>query len=818
MSCINCANKRDTGLDFACECDQFVHPIPLNIGAGLDTLPRQIATFPEFRRAMLHSIKDQEIEIIDQNNVLVKLKPLSNWRARDNDDLGIMLLEMWAYICDSLSFYDQVLANETYIRTSFLRPNLRKLVALLGYIPRPTVGSVVELAALADGRLQLKLPVGTAFRSGAFEGNPPQVFELETDTFIHSLTNKFAIKAPHLGKISQNNPKEFLLDLKGEIKPDNLLLIINNADAGQNSGEKVLALEKYVGNDQATYNKLFFNNPTKLLVNAKLKDIQLFKPNLSAGLWTLNDTANTINSNNIILNVLSSQIKANEYILMAYQNQLRWYKIVAVNTVMRTTVAASTMTINGNNFTIPGVQSPVTQLVLDVNVNDSTRKKTGAPDWNATYIGGITVYFGMTLAGNILDEPNQSLNPTDDLFIANKIERPIEDFTANHFLLKDKNTFGVSVDGAVDYDLNKILLDQDNGWVSPLTNPVEAFGNVITATRGESVLNEKMGSGNATIANQSFKLKKKPLTYHLSPTAGNDSGVKSTLTIYVNGIKWTEVVNFYGKTETDQIYIVRQNDEGESTITFGDGIRGQRLPSGVDNIICNYRFGAEAAVPPAGSVNQIAKPVKGLQSVKNVLAAYGGADAETEENLRTYAPKSALILGRVVSLADMEALTASFPGVRAVQTEWRWDTNKQKATAHIYYIGDASLSASISQKVRAYADPTTPITVEIAQSKPLSVSLNVKVDANYLEKDVLAELRASLLDTKTGIFAPENIGIGKPLFRSEIFEAVLKIAGTETVQSILLNRENFSKYAIVPGTGFYFDIEMAFLEINGEIN
>ncbi len=818
MSCIKCANKRDTGLDFACECDQFVHPIPLNIGAGLDTLPRQIATFPEFRRAMLHSIKDQEIEIIDQNNVPVKLKPLTNWRARDKDDLGIMLLEMWAYICDSLSFYDQVLANETYIRTSFLRPNLRKLVALLGYIPRPAVGSVVELAALADGRLQLKLPVGTAFRSGAFEGNPPQVFELDTDTFIHSLTNKFAVKAPHFGKISQNNPKEFLVDLKGEIKPDNLLLVINNAEANQNSGEKVWALEKYVGNNQVTYNKLFFNNPTKLLANAKLKDIQLLKPNLSAGLWTLNDTANTINANNIVLNVLSDQIKANEYILMAYQNQLRWYKIVAVNTVMKTTITANTMIINGNNFTIPGVQSPVTQLVLDVNVNDSARKKPDTPDWNAAYIGGITVFFGMALAGNIVDEPNQSLNPTDDLFIANKIERPIEDFTTNHFLLKDKNTFGVSVGGAVDYDLNKILLDQDNGWLSPLTNPVEAFGNVITATRGESVLNEKMGSGNAAIANQSFKLKKKPLTYHLSPTAGNDSGVKNTLTVHVDGIKWTEVVNFYGKTETDQIYIVRQNDEGESTITFGDGIGGQRLPSGVDNIICNYRFGAEAAVPPAGSVNQIAKPVKGLQSVKNVLAAYGGADAETEENLRTYAPKSALILGRVVSLADMEALTASFPGVRAVQTEWRWDTNKQKATAHIYYIGDAGLSASISQKVRAYADPTIPITVENAQSKPLSVSLNIKVDTNYLEKDVLSELRASLLYAKTGIFAPENIGIGKPLFRSKIFEAVLKIAGTETVQSILLNRENFSKYAVVPGIGFYFDIETAFLEINGEKN
>ena len=166
MSCIYCTNKnKDTADQYPCLCDQFVHPSPLNIGAGLSKLPRQIATFHEFRRALLKDIKAEQVEIIDSNNTLVKIIPLADWRARDKDDLGIMLLEMWAYICDSLSFYDEVLANEAYLRTSFLRPNLRKLIALLGYLPRPAVGSVVELAAIADGRLQLKLPVGTASRT-----------------------------------------------------------------------------------------------------------------------------------------------------------------------------------------------------------------------------------------------------------------------------------------------------------------------------------------------------------------------------------------------------------------------------------------------------------------------------------------------------------------------------------------------------------------------------------------------------------------------------------------------------------------------------
>ncbi|MBK6878791.1 MAG: hypothetical protein IPG99_20730 [Ignavibacteria bacterium] len=104
---------------------------------GLINCHGRSGTFHEFRRALLRDIKSESVEIIDSNNVLVNVFPLSNWRARDKDDLGIMLLEMWAYICDSLSFYDEVLANEAYLRTSFLRPNLRKLDCFTG-LPAPS--------------------------------------------------------------------------------------------------------------------------------------------------------------------------------------------------------------------------------------------------------------------------------------------------------------------------------------------------------------------------------------------------------------------------------------------------------------------------------------------------------------------------------------------------------------------------------------------------------------------------------------------------------------------------------------------------------
>lgn len=818
MSCIHCGNKQEGEIPSPnCLCDQFVHPLPLHIGAGLNHLPRQIASFPEFRRAMLYLLQTEQVQLIDTNNNLVNLKPLANWRARGNDDLGLMLLEMWAYVCDVLSFYDEAIANESYIRTSQLRPGIRRLVALLGYRPAPAVGSSVQLAALADGRLPLKLPAGTAFRSGAFNGNPPQVFELDQEATIHPLTNKWKLLPPHPGTIQQQFPAQLTIAPTYDIKEEAVVLLVNAADQNQNTGSKVQTLEKYTGIDKKQYTRIGFTTVTKLSAGTPLDSLKIFIPTQTARLWTLNNPSDSVTANTLVLENQFTRLKANEYILVTCNDEVRWFTIKQVKDVSRQPMASSDMTINGNTYQLPGMSISVTEITLDVNLNDAGRKQPG-PDWDNSDREGITVHFAMQTAARVIDEPKSGVSSGDPLYFDGFVEQPVDEITATNFLLQDVNTRGAAVEGAVNFTEKKLTLGQDVTWTPELQSPVTVYGNVITARRGEKVVNEKMGSGNASQVNQTFKLKKKPLTYYLSPTADNDNGVENTLIIHVNGVQWTEVNSFYGRNENEQIYIVRQNDDGDTLVTFGDGIRGQRLPSGVDNIIAEYHFGAEAACPPAGAVNQISKPVKGLQSVKNMLAAFGGADAEPASDIKKNAPGSALILGRVVSLKDMEAVAASFPGVKAVQTDWRWNKQKQTASAHIFYIGDDGLQASLSQRLRNLSDPSVSITVEQATPVPLSLSLTVRIDNRYLEADVIQELRTALTNTDTGMLAEEHIGIGQPLFQSRLFEAILRVEGALAVDGILFNRKNFGQYAKTPGAGRYFDLGDNDLTINGTIN
>ncbi len=823
MSCLACAAKnKESGIIFPCPCDNFVHPLPLAIGAGLQSLPRQIAIFPQYRRAMLSALRAEKVQLIDMANQLVEREPLASWRATGKDDLGLMLLEMWAYLCDSVSFYDEVLANEAYLRTSNLRSHLRQSVALLSYLPRPAVGSVVYLAAFADGRLPVQLPPGTAFLSGAFNGNPPQVFELDDTAQIHPLTNRWQILPPHEGEVLAANPDSLLVLPRGEIKEDDRLLLIEQRERTRMSKQKnrkqnaiiqnqaviVKTVEKYTGQDQQHYTRILLTRPTKLAAGTQLKGLRLLRPTQSA-------LVGEVGTNSISFNTLLPEIKPGDYILLSSATEGRWFRVQAVSEVNKQATQSSTMTINGNAFNLPGVTIRVTQLTLDTAINSPARKASTSPVWATSWSSRLTVHYGMQPAAVVVDEAKIFLTHSDLLQLAGTVEPPIPETSPEQFLLQDKNTVGAKVRGRIDYGEKQIFLGDGVHWQPALVNPVEAFGNVVQASRGESVKAEILGSGDASVASQIFKLKKKPLTYQLSPTAENSTGLKSTLSVYVNNFRWSEVESFFGKKEYDKVYIIRQNDAGESEVIFGDGIRGERVPTGTNNVVANYRFGAEAAVPPAGAVNQISKPAKGLQSVKNVLPAFGGEDAEPIETMRAYAPRSALVLGRVVSLQDMEALAGSFPGVRAVKTEWRWNEALLTAAAHVFYIGAAGIAESLTRRLRNMADPSMLIVVVNAQAVPTTISLNVQINPNYLPEDVLKRLRPALLDKQSGLLAPENIGIGQPLFRSRIFGAILSVEGTASVEGISVNGRGFHSYGISPGAGRYYDVEAGNLIING---
>lgn len=786
----------------SCPCDQreFFHS--WKIPAGLDSIPRQIATFPEFRSYML--------SLIGTKNAL------TDWRARSENDLGIMLLEMWAYLCDSLTFYDEVIAHEEYLRTARQRNSLRKLTDLIGYLPKPAAAASASLAITAEGRKSITITDSTAFRSKAFGNESPQVFETTAEMIIHPLFSKWPMSRDRYSKLGAILAGESALLVKnGTLNAEEGdILFLNNTKTFSKSGAAIVeTISDYAGEDKEKYTKLIFSSNFPFTHNTQIKNSRIFKPTQFAALWSGdNDDAVSSNKKTILLDGLYKQIRNGQSVLVEKNGSYRWFQVKSAKQVNATVQAAQTLTYedgssNPPTVEIPAVTAPVTEITLDKSLNNSDRKSSGdSSSWSNSDRDDLLVHFGMTDAGKVTQELKKYLSPENSLKLATRLEEPEDVTLPSQFFLSDYEENAVKIPGQLDFDSDSIDLSQNHDWEKSLRTPVFAYGNVIDVSRGEMVKGEVLGNGDASITNQSFELKKKPLTYVPSSSVDNEWNLKSTLEVYVNGIRWDEVRSFYGTEPDDQVYIVRHDEDGKTTVIIGDGINGARVPSGEKNVVANYRHGAGESAPPVRTITQIVKPVIGVKTVTNFLAAYGGSDAEAAENIRSNAPDSALLFSpkRAVSIADFKTVATEVTGVKSASACWVWDQQKQRPVVKLWYMGDAQLLEKVKDALINAADPTTPIQVEVADSREVSLSIEIIVNSRYIPSDVESSVSQALVGTN-GALLPENLGIGTPIFRSEIAALVLAIDGVLGIQSILWEQNEMTEFGKSPGEGLYID-------------
>ncbi len=97
---------------------------------------------------------------------------LAGWQPGAQGDLAVQMVEWWAYLADILTFYNERIANESYLGTAILPESVNHLVQLLGYRPRPALGAKVTLAGLlaAGARVPVALPAGHAGAEQARSG------------------------------------------------------------------------------------------------------------------------------------------------------------------------------------------------------------------------------------------------------------------------------------------------------------------------------------------------------------------------------------------------------------------------------------------------------------------------------------------------------------------------------------------------------------------------------------------------------------------------------------------------------------------------
>ncbi len=305
-------------------------------------------------------------------------------------------------------------------------------------------------------------------------------------------------------------------------------------------------------------------------------------------------------------------------------------------------------------------------------------------------------------------------------------------------------------------------------------------GNVVKATHGET-RNEVLGSGDGSRALQTFALRQAPLTY---VAASTPSGAASTLHVYVNDVEWHESDSLARLQSTDRRFITRTGDDDKTAIIFGNGQRGARLPTGVENVKAAYRNG----IGKPGNVNAeqisllVTRPL-GVKSVVNPLRASGGADRESRDQARRNAPLDVTALERLVSVQDYADFARTFAGIGKAAAARLSDGRRRLVHVTIAGADDipidehSDLYRNLRQALLRFGDPYQPIQVAVRELLLLVMSANVRILPDYLWEKVEPKIRAALLDT----FVFDRRALGQDALLSEAISAIHRVEGVAYV-------------------------------------
>jgi hypothetical protein len=827
---------------------------------------------------------------------------LSRLGTRDSSDFTIALLDAWSAVGDVLTFYQERLANEQYLRTATERLSVIELGRLIGYRPRPGVASGTHLAftleaARGDAAVALRplpMPKGTRVQSVPGPGERAQTFETLEDFTAHPEWN---VVKPQL--TLRRLPVEDDLELYAEgintgLRPGDAILLVGDErrdDAEDNHWDfrRVATVEPDVAGNRTrlTWQKplgsdvphmtpalnprlyalrlrasLFGHNALNpKLLHAATRELFGAEIDTSSGVGDWKFHIETVEPDTggpaqalIELDAVHPTAAEHNWLVLSRPEYQELYVIEQVTEVAdsryamsgkRTRVLTDTA-VNLNGFVseyrhtavfsqseeLALASTPVTGPVYGATVPLETRVETFERDRPLIFRGRrprlrvqkhgleFTPAVGATQRLAKLTELYVLAAPESVAGRPGFLRWPVRNADGREGAViasaSDAIIVAARVTDEIIAELVRVqLCDQPAGGTTiielhePLKNAfdrgsLEILANVAAASHGESVT-EILGSGVAQASRQSFELKQTPLTYVSAP---GSTGARSSLEVRVDDVAWHEVDNLFEAGPADRVFVTRQQ-YGKDVIEFGDGLRGQRLPSGRENVRALYRKGIGVAGDVRnGQLTTALKVPLGVKSVTNPLAASGGADPEVRDAARRNSPMTVKTLARTVSLLDYQDFAMAFAGIDKALASWTWDGFMRRVFLTVAGTDGAPIpegSALLRNFIDALSSsgqPTASFEVRPFVPVHFRVHLAVKVHEDFLADRVLADVT----DALHAAFDFARREFGQAISQSEVIAVVQGVSGVVAVDLDALYRtappnNTAALYARLPALG-----------------
>ncbi len=188
---------------------------------GLKAIDYRIGTYSSFFERMLERLHRQEVPPVGKGPNAEPERPLEKLRTRSSDDPAIAMLDAWATVSDVLTFYQERIANEHYLRTAVEHRSVTELARLVGYEPDPGVAASTRLAFSVDdspkGPLVADVPAGTQVQSVPEKGELPQTFETDADFAARPEWNELDPRLDRPQYLAIADSKLYMVDSDGTL-------------------------------------------------------------------------------------------------------------------------------------------------------------------------------------------------------------------------------------------------------------------------------------------------------------------------------------------------------------------------------------------------------------------------------------------------------------------------------------------------------------------------------------------------------------------------------------------------------------------------
>jgi len=336
----------------------------------------------------------------------------------------------------------------------------------------------------------------------------------------------------------------------------------------------------------------------------------------------------------------------------------------------------------------------------------------------------------------------------------------------------------------------------------------------VIATEGKSIIliaedvntyGELIGTSDG-IPDMSFELSQTPVVDNSIEIYVQDGDVYS---------KWTQVQHLIDYGPTDLVYAVFTDDNNVVSINFGDGVSGV-IPTSYSEIRAKYTVGGGAlgnvptdTVVTINSITGLSEAqVTALQAdvtVTNSTVGVGGADPESNDQIRLSAPAALKSGNRAVTLKDFSDIAVAVSGV-----------GKANATASVWtsvtlYIAPSrnALDTDVAPGLDDNGDPTAEFntiktlvetaladkvligtTVTVVEPTYIDVILNFQYAklAQYTSTEVETNLKNALL---TG-FGYNGVKFQDTIYPQDIEFVLQQTPGVKTVKVLNLYRSGGS--------------------------